>query len=95
MCKETADDRDPTYDGSMPENAVFLSKKNVTSQKLVASITWMPVFAGMTSLRERAISVIPAQAGIQEVSAKSPLDQTKCLVDFRQHIVFTDHCLMQ
>ena len=37
----------------------------VTSQKLVASMTWMPAFAGMTSLGEHAISVIPAQAGIQ------------------------------
>jgi hypothetical protein len=29
------------------------------------NMIWMPAFAGMTSLRERAISVIPAQAGIQ------------------------------
>ncbi|SMP39747.1 hypothetical protein SAMN06295888_101318 [Desulfonatronum zhilinae] len=28
-------------------------------------MTWMPAFAGMTSLGEHAISVIPAQAGIQ------------------------------
>jgi hypothetical protein len=37
----------------------------VTSQKNVASMTWMPAFAGMTRLGEYAISVIPAQAGIQ------------------------------
>jgi hypothetical protein len=28
-------------------------------------MTWMPAFAGMTRLGEHAISVIPAQAGIQ------------------------------
>jgi outer membrane biogenesis lipoprotein LolB len=37
----------------------------VTTQKLVPSMTWIPAFAGMTNLRERAFSVIPAQAGIQ------------------------------
>jgi hypothetical protein len=37
----------------------------LASQKLVASMTWMPAFAGMTSLGEHAISVISARAGIQ------------------------------
>lgn len=37
----------------------------VTTQNLVASMTWIPVFASMTSLRERTISVIPTQVGIQ------------------------------
>ncbi len=36
-----------------------------TTQKLVASMMWIPAFAGMTSLRERALSVISAPAGIQ------------------------------